>query len=65
MNQTEKDYLSKVNFWMLILCLVHIPIIAGVASYFDSGVMQALLVGGIIGAGPLIMFGIKKEARYF
>ncbi|AUN99407.1 hypothetical protein DOM21_03920 [Bacteriovorax stolpii] len=62
-NQTEKDYLKKVNFWMLLLCLAHIPFIAGIAAYFDTGILSALIVGSLIASGPLAMYFIQKDSK--
>ena len=62
-NQTERDYLKKVNFWMLLLCLVHVPFIAGIAAYFETGVLSALVVGAVIALGPLIIYSVKKDAK--
>ena len=62
-NQTEKEYLTKVNFWMLLLCVAHVPFIAGIAAYFETGIFTALMVGAVIAAGPVTMYYIKKESK--
>lgn len=62
-NQTEKDYLRKVNFWMLVLCLLHIPFIAGIAAYFDTGILSAIVVGSLIASGPVAMYFIQKDSK--
>lgn len=62
-NQIEKDYLTKVNFWMLCLCVLHIPFIAGIAAYFNSGILSATIVGSLIASGPLAMYFIQKDSK--
>ncbi len=62
-NKTEKDYLAKVNFWMLLLCLVHIPFIMGIAYTFNTGVLSAMLVGALISVGPFTSYVANKSSR--
>ena len=60
----KNDYLTKVNFWMLLLCLLHVPFIAGIAYYFNSGVWTAILVGVTIAGGPAIAYHLKKDSAF-
>jgi methyl-accepting chemotaxis protein len=62
--QSEKEYLKKINLWLLILCVLNFCSIPGVAFYYNTGVLNSLFIGALIITGPLVMFFSKRESSF-
>jgi len=52
----EQAYRSWANRVFLLILLAHVPAYMGVAAWFDTGILTALIVGVALLAGPIILF---------
>jgi len=57
------SYLARVNGVLLALLAAHLPVLAGVAWAFDTGVAMAIGLGLVILAGPAALFASRRGSE--
>lgn len=63
MNTIEMQYTTTVNKRVLWILLAHVPIMAAVALYFDSGLLFSILTSLAIVSGPTILYLLKPGGK--
>ncbi len=55
----ENQYRSWANRFCLLLLAAHVPVLAGVAAWFGTGISTALIGSALLLAGPAALFFLK------
>lgn len=63
MNHMEQTYTQKMNLLILISLFVHFPLALLTAYFFDTSFNQAISIGLLICAGPLILYFVNKNSK--
>ena len=57
------SYLQRINKSFLLLLAAHVPVMAGVALYFGTGVRLALFLGLLFLAGPALLYFSSRGSK--
>ncbi|HEY1629198.1 MAG TPA: methyl-accepting chemotaxis protein [Tepidisphaeraceae bacterium] len=63
MRNLTEQYTQRVNRNFLLLLTLHVPVMLGVAYYFQTGVLFAALLSALILAGPAALFMLSPDSR--
>ena len=61
--QIEDAYASRMNHYFILLLAAHIPLSAGVAALFGTGVLTGLLLASAICAGPALLVRLDPSGK--
>jgi methyl-accepting chemotaxis protein len=61
--QIESNYAGRMNRYFMLLLAAHVPVLAGIAALFGTGILSALILASAICAGPALLVRLDPSGR--